>query len=443
MSEKYRVSIIGCANIGKSTLFNCIAGQKIAITHDTPGVTIDARKKSISIDNVALELIDTPGFDELRSPGADKTEQVHRIIKQCINTSTCIIHMIDANRGYNDHDRQWSRQYLKLGIPAVTLVNKIDTIDQLSLNHHHFQFCNNHLLFASAKNNHGVGQLREWILKYCCEETVFQSEIIDATGICFIGKPNAGKSTLSNLLIGDHVAVVSDQPGTTTDTIRHYFTYHDRDYFLYDTAGMRKKTKIRSDVERYSVNQSIETIRNKDVTTILVVDASQGVSDQDYRVIELLEKYRKRYMICINKWDKLNQDQKSLYRKYVDKIANNRDYVPIIMISSKDRRSKKTVMDSVSRISQSITLPPMSYLTKLMDVIIEKHRPALVNNKEVRIRVCYPTPGTTASVTIQGKRVSQLQSSYKRYLQNALQKHLKIRGIKLALVVKEDDNPYR
>lgn len=449
MSKKIQLCIIGCANKGKSTLFNLLVGKKVAITHNSPGVTVDCRYQETLINGEPMVIADTPGFDECRQLNKNKIDQINQQIENCILESDLIIHIIDAGTGYNHHDKRWAKYYLKQNKTALIAVNMIDKTNG-EINTSTYQFSNSDILPISAKTKQGIHALKSTIhekISHLYRSNTDQQDQQDQqdrpTTICIVGKPNAGKSTLSNKLTGKKISVVAKEAGTTTDTVSSTFKYKNKTYSLLDTAGLRKKSKIRDEVERFSSNQSIESIMKKNTIIIHMIDATQGVSDQDFRMVSVIERARNKHIIVINKWDKLSSDQKNIYKKNMTKIAKHRSYIPILFMSALENKTFSSLFKTLDRLSRQREIPPMSYLTKIVSQITHEHRPPLIQNKEIKIRVCYPTPNRFMSVTIQGKRITKIPASYKKYIENAMQKALNITGIRLEIVFKEDLNPYQ
>ena len=468
MAPKLYICIIGCTNRGKSTLFNVLCGKKIAITHNSPGVTIDCREQELMIAQIPVSLSDTPGFDQYPKNTAEHINQIIAQIERTIIKADLILHVVDANTGISHFDRKWSNFYLKYQKKAIIVVNMIDkTID----NHWQYalRFTNCLQVGISAKTRQGIHTLiteiitvleKPWqklthiadnyvqpqLLNNRSEHTLKKDRLVktNTKNLCIIGRPNAGKSTLCNQLSGTKKSIVSSQAGTTVDTVAHgLFCYKDHVYQILDTAGLRKKNRIQETVESYAANQSITHIKAKNTLIIQMIDATQGISDQDYRVLSTIERTRNQHMLLINKWDLLNTTQKNIYRQHVDSLANNRAYLPVVFMSAEKDYHYKPLLNTLCQLSQQQDMPPMSYLTKCVTKIITIHRPPIVQNKTIKIRVCYPTPNRYASVTIQGKRIRKLPLSYRRYLENKLQKILNIIGIKLEIIFKEDNNPYQ
>ncbi|MEC8882777.1 MAG: ribosome biogenesis GTPase Der [Pseudomonadota bacterium] len=446
--ERYsyrKVCIIGCTNIGKSSIFNRLIGKKIAITYDREGVTVDCREESASINEYHLTVVDTPGFDECHE-SSDHTlqDKINETIKIQISESDAIIHIIDASNGHNIHDKIWAERYQKANKKTLIVANKID-ISQ-GINESCYRIGNSEVVGASAKTGEGIKKIKQWI------ESIFKStekteksdnlENDQSIQFCIVGKPNSGKSTLINKLCKKNISQTCQDAGTTTDTVKSKCMYRDKIFTIYDTAGMRKKTKVKDTVEQYSTYQTLETIKNVKGTVVHMIDGTIGISDQDLKIIETIKLNRKKHIIVVNKWDKLNNEQKKLYKKNIEHLTHNNRHIPIIFMSAYYGKNLSQLMNMISRMSRQDKIPPMSFLTKNIETITRMHPPPLVNGKQVKIRVAYPNHKKAMCIIIQGKRVSKINKSYKSYIKNSMQKSLNIIGIELDIVYKEDANPY-
>ena len=447
-----RICIIGCANLGKSTLFNALVGRKTAITHDTPGVTVDCREQKTTWDEQHIAVIDTPGFDECLLGKNVQMEQINRQIRNAIMRSDVVLHVIDANTGTNHFDVTWSQFCLSRNKAQIVVANKIDITGIIDPSC--YQLSGSELVPISAKYRDHLQKLKQAILQ---KERLSPNELpaeerfetIESNieqrplEVCLIGKPNAGKSTLINRLCHRSVAVVSAQAGTTTDANQYTFKHKGQNISIYDTAGLRRKGRVLNTIEKYSAHQCIQTMQSRHTDiAIVVIDATEGVSDQDYRILELIEKARKQCVMLINKWDKLNSEQKALYRKHMSGLTNHRAYIPVFFASAEKDRHFNKLLNTLTKLPEHRNIPPTSYLTKLIEHLTSTHRPPLIQNKEVKIRLAFPNEKRMASMTIQGKRVSKIPKSYMRYLQNQCQTRLNIEGISLEIIAQDDHNPY-
>lgn len=445
-SDSIKICIIGCTNIGKSSIFNRLIGKKIAITYDREGVTVDCREEGTNISGLNLTIADTPGFDECHE-SSDHTlqDKINQTIRTQISESKAVIHIIDARNGHNHHDKIWAMGYQKEKKTALIVANKIDTAQ--GINESCYRIGNDEVVAASAKTGEGIKNIKHWIestfkntKRNHIEESTRGEQSIQ---FCIVGKPNSGKSTLINKLCNKHISQTCQDAGTTTDTVRSKCKYKDRVFTIYDTAGMRRKTKIKDTVEQYSTHQTLETIKNVKGTVVHMIDGTVGISDQDLKIIETIKLNRKKHIMVVNKWDKLNHEQKKSYKKNIEHLTHNNKHIPIVFISAYYGKNLSKLMNMIKTMSKQDTIPPMSFLTKIIETITRVHPPPLVNGKQVKIRVAYPNHKKTMCIVIQGKRVSNINKSYKSYIKNSMQKSLKIMGIELDIIYKEDSNPYK
>ena len=446
-----RCCIVGCTNIGKSSLYNKLTNTRDAMTLDYDGVTVDCRYGDIYLNDCLVTLIDTPGFDECRK---ESNKELHdRIVKnieRTIQSSDLIIHVIDAMTGYNIEDKWWQKQYRSLETPRIIVANKID---QAQVAHEQcYRLDNTEIVLTSAKSGHGIPELRAQIERHLHgiskddqndDENINERNAENEGKVILIGKPNAGKSTLMNRLCGAEVSMISAMEGTTTDTVRKDWEGEDIHITLLDTAGLRRKSKSKSQLEEASVMQTLNSIESKDAIIILVVDAKIGISDQDVRLMELVRRKRRRQILIVNKWDTLTDEEKKHYRQHAKTITRNHNYIPVIMMSAQHDKGMHKVKKAIKRMLRSESLPPTSYLTKIVEKLVGIQPPPLKDGNMIKIRLCYENSAKATAVTIQGKRVSSLTENYIRYLKNGIGRELGITGIDVHITCKDDENPYQ
>ena len=449
--RQIRCCIVGCTNIGKSSLYNKLTNTRDAMTLDYEGVTVDCRYGDMNLEDCIVKLIDTPGFDECRKESNKELhDRIVRNIQRTIKSSDLIIHVIDAVTGYNSEDKRWQKQYRSLDIPSIIVANKID---QAQVAHEQcYQLDNTEIVLTSAKSGHGISELKKEIHsrkesitdnKDICESDKDEN-ISDKNGrVILIGKPNAGKSTLMNRLCGAEISMISAMEGTTTDTVKKEQDLEGINLTLLDTAGLRRKSKTKSQLEEASVVQTLNSIDSKNAIIILVVDAKIGISDQDVRLMELVRRRRRRQILVVNKWDTLTDDEKKHYRQHAKTITRNHNYIPVIMMSAQHDKGMHKVKKVIKRMLHSESLPPTSYLTKIVEKLVSIQPPPLKDGNMIKIRLCYENSAKATAVTIQGKRVSYLTENYIRYLKNGIGRELGITGIDVHITCKDDENPYQ
>ena len=352
--------------------------------------------------------------------------------------------------GYNIEDKWWQKQYRSLETPRIIVANKID---QAQVAHEQcYRLDNTEIVLTSAKSGHGIPELRAQIERHLHEiikdnqndDEHINERITENVGkVILIGKPNAGKSTLMNRLCGAEVSMISAMEGTTTDTVRKDLEEEDIHITLLDTAGLRRKSKSKSQLEEASVIQTLNSIESKDAIIILVVDAKIGISDQDVRLMELVRRKRRRQILIVNKWDTLTDEEKKHYRQHAKTITRNHNYIPVIMMSAQHDKGMHKVKKAIKRMLRSESLPPTSYLTKIVEKLVSIQPPPLKDGNMIKIRLCYKNSAKATAVTIQGKRVSCLTENYIRYLKNGIGRELGITGIDVHITCKDDENPYQ
>lgn len=446
--DSIRCCIIGCTNIGKSSLFNKLCKYNHAITYDRTGVTVDIRTESVQINDTRVEVIDTPGFDECHESSDGKLQaQINTRILKAIKNSDIIIHVLRAANGMNNDDQDWHQQIIKLNKPLIVVANRCD--EATCIHESCYQMANDEPISTNAKSGEGITALRDNIttLSAQIEDTKpMESSSVENDehihSIAIVGKPNAGKSTLMNKLCGEGTSIVSRDAGTTVDTVKNHWLYRESTYQVLDTAGLRKKAQIKDGVEIEAVGQSLNSITTRGTVILHMIDATIGVSDQDMRITELVRRKRNKQIMIINKWDKLSSELKTTYRKNIANITRNHPYIPVVMLSAKQDRSFKKLMECIRKVCHQKPVLSTAFLTRNVAEISAKHPPPLIHGKAIKIRLCHAQGNDSYRVAIQGKRLKQLPDSYIKYLSNQLTKQLNLTGIDVEIRIKEDDNPY-
>jgi len=429
------VAIVGRPNVGKSTLFNRIVGKRIAIIEDTPGVTRDRIYGDAEWLTHSFTVIDTGGIEP------DSTEiipaQMRRQAELAIETSHVIIFVVDGREGLTAADTEVAEMLRRSGKPIVLCVNKVDHIKYEDTAYDFYSLGLDTPITISAEQGLGVGDLLDEVCKYF--EAIEQDEEKSAISIAVVGKPNVGKSSLVNALLGQERTIVSNIPGTTRDAIDTPFTHDGRDYVLIDTAGIRRKRAIVDEtVERYSVIRSLAAIRRCDVA-LIVVDAEQGLSEQDVRIAGYVHEEGKASVLIVNKWDLIEKDTHTVekFKKDITCDLAFMSYVPMQFISAKTGQRVHRVMEAADAVlAQASTKISAGILNDVMGEAITMSEPPSVKGR--RLRIFYTTQGGVKPPTfiIFVNDAELMHFSYKRYLENYLRKSFKLDSVPIRLIIR-------
>lgn len=439
MKEPF-VALIGRPNTGKSTLFNKISGKRISIVEDTPGVTRDRIITDTSWAGNSFFLIDTGGIE----PKSDDIilKQMKRQANLAIDMADVIVLVTDGRAGVTASDREIATMIRKSGKPCVLAVNKIDSFDIDYLRYEFYDLSLGEPIGISAEHALGFGDLLDEVVSYFPDNKKGIEEE-ERTKIAVVGKPNAGKSSLVNTLLGENRVIVSNISGTTRDAIDTIFNYEGKNYTLIDTAGIRRKSKIYDDIEHYSTIRAIGAIERSDLC-ILMIDAIEGVTDQDVKIAGLIKDRFKAVIIVINKWDLVEKETNTM-KEMEKKIRSSLyflDFAPILFISATEKKRTHKLMPLVEEVlveyQKRVTT---GLLNEIMGDAVMMNNPPAKGTK--RMKIFYTSQVSTAPPTfvIFVNEPELEQDSYSRYLINKLREAFTFLGspIKLIYRKKQED----
>ncbi len=431
------VAIVGRPNVGKSTLFNALAGSNIAIVKDTPGVTRDRIYADVSWLDMDFTLVDTGGIE----PESNDIilSQMRAQAQTAIDTSDVIIFIVDVRQGLVDADDKVADMLRRSGKPIVLAVNKVDSFQKQMMDVYEFYnlgLGDPHPISASSKL--GFGDLLDAVTKYF-DRSYLDEEEDERPHIAVIGKPNVGKSSLVNALLGENRVLVSDIPGTTRDAIDTIIKYDEKEYVFIDTAGLRRKSRIKEELERYSIIRAVSAVERADVV-VVVISAEEGVTEQDAKIAGIAHERGKGIIVAVNKWDAIEKDDKTIY-KYTEKIRQVLAFMPyarLLFISAK-------------------TGQRLNKLFELIDVVVENHsrriQTGVINeiiteavalnqppsDKGKRLKIFYTTQVAvkppTFVIFVNDKAL--MHFSYLRYLENKVREAFGFEGTPLKFIVRE------
>ncbi len=428
------IAIVGRPNVGKSTFFNKVAGRKISITEDKPGVTRDRLYADCEWRGKAFTLVDTGGI-EMRS---DDTmwREIKKQAEVAVETAQVIMFFVDGREGLTSSDYDVADMLRRSKKPVVLVVNKIDEYSEDKI----FEFYSLGLgepYAVSAEHGKGIGDALDEAVSWF--EKV-PSEADDSLKIAVVGKPNAGKSSLVNRLLGFERSIVTDIAGTTRDAIDTPFSYNGKNYTLIDTAGIRKKSKVEDDIEYYSVLRAFDAVRRADVC-LLVVDSTDGLTEQDTKIIGYVHEQGKPSVIVMNKWDLIEKDTNTVneFEKKLKEDLKFMDYYKSIYISAKTgQRAEKlfTLIDEVY--AHANFRVATGVLNDLIADTVRANEPPSYNGR--RLKVYYSSQVAVAPPTFVLKVNSSdlLHFSYERFLENTIRKNFDFSGTPIKIIVREN-----
>lgn len=431
------VAIVGRPNVGKSTLFNVIAGDSIAIVKDTPGVTRDRIYADCSWLNYNFTLIDTGGIEPDSSDVI--LSQMRDQAQIAIDTADVIIFLVDVRQGLTDADGKVADMLRRSQKPVVLCVNKVDSFKKMEADV--YEFYNLGIgdpIPVSASNHQGVGDLLEAVSDHFKKDGS-ESDDDDRPRIAIVGRPNVGKSSIVNRLVGEKRVIVSDIAGTTRDAIDTPLKRNGREYILIDTAGLRRKSKIHEDLERYSIIRTVTAVERADVV-VMVIDAAEGVAEQDAKIAGIAHERGKGVIIAVNKWDAVEKDDKTIY-KTTEKIKQTLAYMPyaeFVFISAKTGQRLDKLFELIDMIieNQSMRIAT-GVLNEILAEAVAMQQPP--SDKGRRLKVFYMTQISvkppTFVVFVNDKKL--MHYSYTRYIENQIRNAFGFRGTPLRFIIRE------
>ena len=443
---KQIISIVGRPNVGKSTLYNRLTRSRDAIVDDRPGVTRDRMVGVGRIGNNSNPywIVDTGGIES-------DDEEIHSLMKEqvdfALQDSDAVIFIVDGRDGATPADFDIADQLRRNNnIKVYLAINKAEGLDKASIASDFYQLGLDTPHVVSVKNGDGVTKLMDLILTETeakVEQNQPSYEI--PTGVAklaIVGRPNVGKSTLVNSLVGEERVVVFDMPGTTRDSIHVPFSYNDKDYVLIDTAGMRKKSRIDDRVERFSVMKTLRAVELAQVVAI-VLDAQEGIVEQDNRLLNLAFSSGRSLMILVNKWDGMSKYDREQIRTQIDRKFSHMGNIPIEFISAKYGKGIDVIMPFVDKLYESaMTDMGTGEINRILKDAEERRNPPMVGNYRIKLKFGHQGGMNPPHVIIHGNQLDKLPQTYQRYLSNTFEKAYKMIGTKVKLTFRTSENPY-
>jgi GTPase len=432
--NKPTVAIVGRPNVGKSTIFNRIVGERISIVEDVAGVTRDRIYSSADWLAHEFNLIDTGGIDIGDEPFL---EQIRLQAEIAIDEADVIIFLVNGREGVTDADEQVAKILYKTKKPIVLAVNKVDNPDMRDMIYDFYSLGFGDPYPISGAHGLGLGDLLDAVANDFPEPGAEEIED-DVIRFSLIGRPNVGKSSLVNAFLGEERVIVSDIPGTTIDAIDTAYEYDGQKYKIIDTAGMRKKGKVYENVEKYAVLRALKAIDRSDVV-LIVINGEEGIREMDKRIAGFAEDAGKGVMFVVNKWDAVEKDEKTM-NKFIADIRDNflfLDYAPIAFVSAKTKQRVNTLFDKVKLINENHSLRIQSSVLNevIEDAVARNPAP---NNKGRRLRIYYATQVAVKPPTfvVFVNDVEIMHFSYERFLQNRLRESFGFEGTPIRIITR-------
>lgn len=430
------VAVVGRPNVGKSTFFNKICGRRISIVDDIAGVTRDRIYGDADWCGHYFTLIDTGGLDF-----ANNEEMQKNIFNQAniaIDLAKVILFFVDGKMGLTNADRQVAEYLRKTKKPVILVVNKLDNFETDNL-YDFYELGFKRIFPISSEQSKGLGELLDEIVACLKGEEGLEVEETPRIKIAIVGKPNAGKSSLTNVLLGEERLVVSSVAGTTRDAIDTPFSYNGKDYVLIDTAGMRKKNAIEeSSIERYSVLRSIEAIKRADIV-LVVIDVEKGITEQDIKVAGFVHEQNKPSVIILNKWDTIEKDDKTIlkYEKKLKEDLKFMDYFKSVFISAKTNLRVNKIMPLVENVLENAARRiKTGALNEIIQGAINIKQPPTKNGQRLKIFYATQSGVNPPNFVIFVNDKSLMHFSYLRYLENTLRNSVDFSGTPIVITLK-------
>lgn len=431
------VAIVGRPNVGKSTLFNVLAGEKISIVQDTPGVTRDRIYADINWLDYNFTLIDTGGIE----PESDNIilKSMREQAEIAIETADVILFMTDVRQGMVDDDAKVADMLRRSKKPIVLVVNKVDSFEKFMPDVYEFYnlgLGDPHPISGSSRL--GIGDMLDEVVSHFNESAKDDTED-ERPRIAIIGKPNVGKSSIINKLLGEDRVIVSDIAGTTRDAVDTEIVRNGREYVFIDTAGLRRKSKIKEDIERYSIIRTVSAVERCNVA-VLVIDATEGITDQDAKIAGIAHDRGKGMIIAVNKWDAIEKNDKTIC-KFTEEIRNKLSYMPyaeLLFISAQTGQRLPKLFETIDAVIENHSLRiATGVLNEIMSEAVAMQQPP--SDKGKRLKLYYITQVSvkppTFVIFVNDKEL--MHFSYTRYIENRIRESFGFRGTPLKFIIRE------
>ena len=431
------VAVVGRPNVGKSTLFNALAGSRISIVKDTPGITRDRIYADVSWLKYNFTLIDTGGIE----PDSNDIilSQMREQAQIAIDTADVILFMVDVKQGLVDSDAKVADMLRRSHKPVLLVVNKVDSFEKMMADVYEFYnlgIGDPHPI--SAANQMGIGDLLDEVVAMFPEGSGEEEED-DRPRIAIVGKPNVGKSSIINKLIGENRLIVSDIAGTTRDAVDTAVKYNGKEYIFIDTAGLRRKNKIKEELERFMIIRTVSAVERADVV-VLVIDGAEGVTEQDAKIAGIAHDRGKGIIVAVNKWDAVEKNDKTIYR-FTENVRNTLSFMPyaeIIFVSAKTGQRLNKLYETRDMVIENQTLRVgTGVLNEIMMEAVALQQPPTEKGKRLRLYYITQVSVKPPTFVIFVNEKYLMHFSYQRYIENQIRQSFGFRGTPLHFIIRE------
>ena len=437
------IAIVGRPNVGKSTLFNFLTRSRNALVADRPGVTRDRQYGFGSYQGREFILVDTGGLGRNDKDSENISNLISDQSLRAIEEADVLIWLVDGREGLTTEDEHLAKILRPMCDNIFLSANKTEGLntDIVLSDFHRFGF--NEPSAISAKRGDGINHLMDEVIKQLPVDSDNEGLSKHGLRITVLGRPNVGKSTLTNRILGEERMLIFDQPGTTRDSIAIPFERDGKPYTLIDTAGIRRRSKINDAIEKFSVVKSLQAIDSTQIV-VLVLDAHEAVTEQDATLLGLIVDSGKALIIAVNKWDGLEISQRTRIKAQLDRKLGFIDYACIHFISALHGSGVGKLFVSINKISKSISIDPSaSKVTAILQEATQAHSPPLVHGRRIKLRYAHIGGHDPIRIIVHGNQTNRVPESYRRYLANQMRKQLKLVGAPVLIEFKQGENPYK
>lgn len=433
------IALVGRPNVGKSTLFNVLTGTRDALVADLPGLTRDRKYGYGKVGPVPYLVVDTGGLVR----DAQGIEQLMaRQTLRAIEEADRVLFLLDAREGLTPSDHFIAQTLRKLGKQVIVVANKAEGLDSATAAADFHQLGLGEPQAISSAHGAGVRPLMEQVLAGL-QPTAQPQEGADEIRVAVIGRPNVGKSTLINRLLGEERLIAFDQPGTTRDAVFVPFERDGRRYTLIDTAGVRRRARVEEGVEKFSVIKALQAVDSAHVV-IGVIDAHDTVAEQDASLFGMVAERGRALLIAVNKWDNIPMDKREEIRTGLDLRLPFLDFAPVHFISALHGTGVGELMRGVSHAyDASMSEMPTPELTRVLEVAVQQHQPPLVRGRRIKLRYAHQGGRNPPIIVVHGNQVEHVPDAYRRYLSNHFRKHFQLEGTPVRVQFRADENPFK